>query len=230
MNVVAQLREASKIFKTGGHTITALKKTTLDLHAGEMLLVIGPSGSGKTTLLSLLGCVLYPTEGCVCIQGQNTKELNDNQLARLRRKEIGFVFQNFNLMAPLTASENIQVPLRLNKLPPNAIREKMEKAVSLVGLEERRSSYPRQLSGGEKQRVAVARALVNDPSIILCDEPTASLDVDALQTIMQELRNLADSGKSVAVVTHDPRLEPYADKVISIENGEVSEKPKQGKK
>lgn len=223
MNTVAQLKEASKIYKSGGHTITALQKTTLDLLQGEMLLVIGPSGSGKTTLLSLLGCVLYPTEGCVCIQGRDTKDLNDKQLAVLRRKEIGFVFQNFNLIAPLTAAENIQVPLRLNKLSPKDSRDRMNSAISLVGLEERRSSYPRQLSGGEKQRVAVARALVNNPSIILCDEPTASLDAPALKTIMEELRKLADSGKSVAVVTHDPRLEPYADRVISIENGFVSE-------
>ena len=192
--VVAELIGASKIFKTGGQEIVALQKTDLLLNRNELLLIVGPSGSGKTTLLSLLGCVLYPTEGCVCIQGVNTKDLNDRQLAKLRRSLIGFVFQNFNLISPLNSEENIMLPLLLNKLPRDAVREKVRRAQDLVGLAHRRKSLPKQLSGGEQQRVAIARALVSDPAIILCDEPTAALDAGSLETVMEELRHLADRG------------------------------------
>jgi putative ABC transport system ATP-binding protein len=223
-SVVAELIGASKIFKTGGQEITALQKTDLLLKKNNQLLIVGPSGSGKTTLLSLLGCVLYPTAGFVCIQGTNTKDLNERQLAKLRRSLIGFVFQNFNLIAPLNSEENIMLPLLLNKLPKDAVREKVRKAEDLVGLTHRRKSLPKQLSGGEQQRVAIARALVADPAIILCDEPTAALDAGSLETVMHELRQLADRGKAVAVVTHDPRLEKFADRIIYMENGAVVEK------
>jgi putative ABC transport system ATP-binding protein len=221
--VVAELIGASKKFKSGNLEIIALQKTDLKLRKGELLLIIGPSGSGKTTLISLLGCVLYPTEGCACINGTNTKNLNDRQLAKLRREEIGFVFQNFNLVAPISAEENIMIPLILNKLPKQAISQKVQKALEWVGLGNRRRSIPKQLSGGEQQRVAIARALVSDPSIILCDEPTASLDSRSFEVILQELRSLADAGKAVAVVTHDMRLEKYADRIIHLENGKIVE-------
>jgi putative ABC transport system ATP-binding protein len=229
-STVAELIGASKKFKTGGHEIVALQATDLHLKKGELLLIVGPSGSGKTTLLSLLGCVLYPTEGCVCLQGVNTKDLNDRQLAKLRRTVIGFVFQNFNLISPLTAEDNIRVPLLLNKIPKSVIRDRVARAQELVGLTERRKSLPKQLSGGEQQRVAIARALVTDPALILCDEPTAALDAGSLDVIMGELRALADRGKAVAVVTHDPRLEKFADRIIFLENGKVvSSKEAKGK-
>ena len=221
--IVAELIGASKKFKSGSTEIVALQKTDLKLHKGELLLIIGPSGSGKTTLISLLGCVLYPTVGCVCINGINTKDLNERELAKLRREEIGFVFQNFNLIAPLSSEENIMTPLVLNKLPKETIKQKVQKAIEWVGLGERKKSLPKQLSGGEQQRVAIARALVSEPSIILCDEPTASLDSRSIEVILQELRGLADAGKAVAVVTHDPRLEKYADRIIHLENGKIAE-------
>jgi putative ABC transport system ATP-binding protein len=221
--VVAELIGASKKFKSGNVEIVALQKTDLTVKKGELLLIIGPSGSGKTTLLSLIGCVLYPTEGCVCIHGINTKDLNDKELARLRRKEIGFVFQHFNLISPLSSEENIMVPLLLNKLSKDTVKEKVLQALSLVGLGQRKKSLPKQLSGGEQQRVAIARALVSDPSIILCDEPTASLDKDSMEVVMKELSDLADSGKAVAIVTHDFRLKDYADKILFLENGRVIE-------
>ena len=223
-SVVAELKGASKKFRSGNIEITALQKTDLILRKGELLLIIGPSGSGKTTLLSLIGCVLYPTEGCVCIHGVNTKDLNDKELARLRRKEIGFVFQHFNLVAPLNSEENIMVPLILNRLSKESVTQKVKKALSLVGLDQRKRSLPKQLSGGEQQRVAIARALVSDPSIILCDEPTASLDTESMEVVMKELRGLTESGKAVAIVTHDFRLKGYADKVLFLENGKVIEK------
>jgi putative ABC transport system ATP-binding protein len=221
--VIAELIRASKRFKTGSMEIIALQETDLTLKKGELLLIVGPSGSGKTTLLSLLGCVLYPADGCVCINGVNTKHLNDKQMAKLRLKEIGFVFQNFNLIAPLNSEENVKAPLLLNKLPSATIREKVNRALELVGLQHRKKSLPKQLSGGEQQRVAIARALVSDPTIILCDEPTASLDLKSLDVVMKELRSLADQGKAVAVVTHDLRLKQYADKMIYLENGRVTE-------
>lgn len=218
---VAELIGASKVFKSGSIEIVALHPTDLTLNEAELLLIIGPSGSGKTTLLSLLGCVLYPTEGCVCLHGTNTKDLSDRQLARLRREKIGFVFQNYNLIAPLTSEDNIKVPLILNKLPKEAIQQKTRQALRTVGLEQRNRSIPKQLSGGEQQRVAIARALVNEPSIILCDEPTASLDSDSMEIVMQSLRKLADSGKAVAIVTHDLRLKEYADTIIYLEDGKI---------
>ena len=224
--VVAELIGASKKFKSGNIEIIALQRTDLKLRKGELLLIIGPSGSGKTTLISLLGCVLYPTEGCVCINEINTKDLNEKKLAKLRREKIGFVFQNFNLVAPLSAEENIKIPLVLNKLPKDVIKQKVHKALEWVELGNRRRSIPKQLSGGEQQRVAIARALVSDPSIILCDEPTASLDSRSIEVILQELRGLADAGKAVAVVTHDPRLEKYADLIIHLENGKITEHTK----
>ncbi len=227
-SVVAELKSASKKFKSGSQEITALHPTDLVLRKNELLLIIGPSGSGKTTLLSLLGCVLYPTEGCVCIKGTTTRELSERELARLRREEIGFVFQNFNLISPLSSEENIMVPLLLNRLSKKDAKDKVEKALSMVNLQERRRSLPKQLSGGEKQRVAIARALVSDPSIILCDEPTASLDEEAMAVVLKQLRALADSGKAVAVVTHDPRLKVYADKTLSLQNGWIIEKRKAG--
>jgi putative ABC transport system ATP-binding protein len=151
--------------------------------------------------------------------------LNEKKLAKLRREEIGFVFQNFNLVAPLSAEENIKIPLVLNKLPKETIKQKVHKALEWVELGNRRRSIPKQLSGGEQQRVAIARALVSDPSIILCDEPTASLDSRSIDVILQELRGLADAGKAVAVVTHDPRLEKYADRIIHLENGKIVDHP-----
>lgn len=218
---VAELKGASKIFRSGGTEIVALQPTDLVLRRNELLLILGPSGSGKTTLLSLLGCVLYPSQGCVCVQGVNTRDLDDGAMARLRLTEIGFVFQQFNLIAPLTAAENVSAPLLLRGLPAPEIRRRVDHALALVGMEARRRSLPRQLSGGEQQRIAIARALVTEPAIVLCDEPTAALDARSIEVVMEELRGLADAGKAVAVVTHDPRLQRLADRTVRLENGRV---------
>lgn len=221
--IIAELVGASKVFRTGKTEIVALQKTSLQIRKGELILIIGPSGSGKTTLLSLLGCVMYPTEGCVCIDGQNTSELNDKQMAALRLITIGFVFQNFNLISPLTSEENILVPLILNRAKKDFIRDKVNRSLKWVNLVQRRKSLPKQLSGGEQQRVAIARAIVNNPPIILCDEPTASLDHKSIEIVLTELRHLADTGKAIAIVTHDTRLNQYADRIITIEDGKLTE-------
>jgi putative ABC transport system ATP-binding protein len=221
--MLAELRSVSKEYKTGDQTIVALQPTTMQLHAGELLLIIGPSGSGKTTLLSLLGCVIYPSSGDLYVDGRHVNQMRERDLAHLRLHSIGFVFQNFNLLAPLTAEENVAMPLRLQGVSGAEVKKRVAHALEMVGMTDRRRNLPRALSGGQQQRIAIARALVTNPKIILCDEPTAALDKNSFSIVMDELRLLADAGKSVAVVTHDPRLKQYAHRIIEVENGMVRE-------
>lgn len=221
--MIAELKGVGKEYKTGDQTIVALQQTTLRLNEGELLLIIGPSGSGKTTLLSLLGCVIYPSYGDLWVDGQLINTLGEKALAGLRLNTIGFVFQNFNLLAPLTAEENVMMPLQLQGVNGSEARERAAQALKTVGMTDRRRNLPKQLSGGQQQRIAIARALVTNPKLILCDEPTASLDKDSLGIVMNELRTLADEGKSVAVVTHDPRLKQYAHRIVEVDNGVVTE-------
>lgn len=223
MSIVAEVKEAGKVYHVGNQEIVALQPSNLTLNEGELLLIIGPSGSGKTTLLSLLGCVIYPTMGKIFIDNQEVSSMKMDRLAKLRLNTIGFVFQNFNLLAPLTSFENVLIPLQLQKIPlPEAKKRTME-ALEKVGMTTYKNNLPKQLSGGQQQRVAIARALVTRPKIVLCDEPTASLDKDSLAIVMEDLRELTLSGKSVAVVTHDPRLKQYAHKTIEVRGGQVFE-------
>jgi putative ABC transport system ATP-binding protein len=220
--VIAQLNGAGKTYQSGGTELVALHPTDLSINTGELLLIIGPSGSGKTTLLSLLGCVIKPTQGTVMVKDEHLNALNGNQLAKLRLNTIGFVFQQFNLLAPLTALNNVEMPLTLQGVPSKATRERALAALEKVGMSASKSQKPSQMSGGQQQRVAIARALVTEPQLVLCDEPTASLDSASMVIVMKELQDLARSGKAVAVVTHDPRLRPYADRAVQVENGRVS--------
>jgi len=221
--MIARLEGVSKEYKVGDQRIIALNETDLILNQGELLLVIGPSGSGKTTLISLLGCVIYPTTGKLWVNDVFVNDLNQTDLANLRLNNIGFVFQNFNLLAPLNAWQNVMMPLQLKGMNKKEAQLKVEDALHLVDMNDRGKSLPKQLSGGQQQRVAIARALVSDPKLILCDEPTAALDKDSMQVIMKELRSLADKGKAVAVVTHDPRLREFAHRIIEVNNGNVTE-------
>ncbi len=221
--MIAELKEVGKQYKVGDQTIVALQPTSLKLNEGELMLIIGPSGSGKTTLLSLLGCVIYPSFGNLWVDGKYINDLKTNELAKLRLDTIGFVFQSFNLLAPLNAEDNVAFPLKLQGVSSGEIKKKVEKALEIVGMTDRRKNLPKELSGGQQQRIAIARALVTNPKLILCDEPTASLDKDSLSVVMNELRNLARQGKSVAVVTHDPRLQEYADRVVEVKNGIATE-------
>lgn len=220
--MIARLINANKVYPSGTGTITALEHTTLDLNEGELLLIIGPSGSGKTTLLSMLGCLINPTEGSLTIDGKSIENMSSKQMAALRLNTIGFVFQQFNLLAPLSAESNVSFPLKMQKLSSALIAEKTENALKKVNMTQRRKSLPKQLSGGEQQRIAIARALVTDPKIVLCDEPTASLDKESVSIVMAELKQLARQGKAVAVVTHDPRLQEYADRTVEVKNGFVT--------
>ncbi|AQG81736.1 ABC transporter ATP-binding protein [Spirosoma montaniterrae] len=220
--MIAQLNQASKVYQTPAGTFTALDKTTLTVNEAELLLIIGPSGSGKTTLLSLIGCLIEPTEGSLMVDGHDVAGLSAGQMANVRLNTIGFVFQQFNLLAPLTAEENVAFPLRMQSLSRAAVNERTTQALANLNMLDHRRKFPKQLSGGQQQRIAIARALVTNPKLILCDEPTASLDKDSVGIVMDELRTLARSGKAVAVVTHDPRLTPYADRAVEVKNGIVT--------
>ncbi len=220
---IARLEGAGKVYKSGDAEVVALQPTDFKVEKGELVLIIGPSGSGKTTLLSLLGCVIYPSQGKVWINGTYTNDLSDVQMANIRLNNIGFVFQSFNLIAPLNVEENVMLPLTLQKVPQKEALPRVLKALDLLGMTHRLKSLPKMLSGGEQQRVAIARALVSDPPMLLCDEPTASLDVKSVGVVMQQLQNLAKFGKAVIVVTHDQRLVPYATRVVEVQNGAALE-------
>jgi len=223
---IARLEGASKVYKSGDTEIVALQPTNFAINTEELGLIIGPSGSGKTTLLSLLGCVIYPSTGKVWVNGTYTAGLNDERMAKLRLDGIGFVFQSFNLIAPLTVEQNVMLPLQLQGKPDSTARKAARIALENLGMIHRLASLPKMLSGGEQQRVAIARALVADPPLILCDEPTASLDVSSVGIVMTKLQELAKAGKAVIVVTHDQRLIPFATRIIEVANGTAKERSK----
>jgi putative ABC transport system ATP-binding protein len=202
--------------------VRALRGVDLELRGGELTLLMGPSGSGKTTLLSILGCMLSPTEGTIRIRGDSIAGKAPEDLAKLRRDHIGFVFQSYHLFPTLTAADNVRLALDVRGENGANARAKSRAALERVGLGGKSVNYPRQLSGGEQQRVAIARAVVGDPSVILADEPTAALDSEnglAIMTILSEIAR--DPRRGVLVVTHDPRLIPFADRIVYIEDGKI---------
>ena len=202
--------------------VQALKGVTLTLLPGDLTLLMGPSGSGKTTLLSIFGCILAPTEGTLKIAGQSTEGMNAEQLAELRRKNIGFIFQSYNLFPTLTAEENVMLALDVRRKAVTDPRKAAREALERVGLAHRLTAYPRKLSGGERQRVAIARSLIGDPSIILADEPTAAHDGVNGKAVMELLSEIAkDTSRSVFVVTHDSRILPFANRIVRIEDGSI---------
>ena len=226
--------EAADVVKFLGHgagTVQALKGVTLALAGGELTVVMGPSGSGKTTLLSILGCILTPTTGTVRVRGLATSGLKAEELAKLRREHIGFVFQSFHLFPTLTALDNVRLALDVREEPARTARAKAREALAGVGLFHKMDSYPRELSGGEQQRVAIARAVVGRPSAVLADEPTAALDAEnghAIMTVLARIAREPDHG--VLVVSHDPRILPFANRIVRIEDGRiVSDEPGAGK-
>ena len=223
--VVARIVNAGKEYIAGDTKITALKNSSVELKSGELLLIIGPSGSGKTTLLSLFGCVIYPSFGEVWIEGEKVNDLTEAKLAKLRLLKIGFIFQKFNLISPLTALENVMMPLILQGISEKLANEKASNALEKVGMGDRMRNLSNDLSGGQQQRVAIARALVTNPTLMLCDEPTASLDLASAGIVMRELKELAKQGKAVAVVTHDTRLRPFADRIVYVLDGGISDSP-----
>jgi putative ABC transport system ATP-binding protein len=204
----------------GAGMVRALKGVSLTIRPGELTLLMGPSGSGKTTLLSILGCIMTPTSGSLSIAGQSTQDMTPEQLADLRRKHVGFIFQGYNLFPTLSAEENVRLALDVRGDRGSEATVRAQRALQLVGLAHRMRANPGNLSGGEKQRVAVARALAGKPSLILADEPTAALDSENGQSVMKLLAEIAkDTSHAVLAVTHDPRTIPYADRILKIEDG-----------
>ncbi len=210
----------TKIYGKGEAAVTALDRMNLTVNAGEFVAVMGPSGCGKSTLLHLLGGLDRPTSGRVMIDSHDLTDLSDAKLTELRRRKIGFVFQFFNLIPVLDATENAALPLTLDGVKPAAAKAKAAEWLNKVGLGNRLYNRPDQLSGGQQQRVAIARALVADPALILADEPTGNLDTHASDEIAALLRQVSDDwGRAVLMVTHDPRLAAYADRIIFLKDG-----------
>jgi putative ABC transport system ATP-binding protein len=219
--VALEGRGIGRVFGRGDLAVRALHPTDVEIRRGEVLVIKGPSGSGKTTLLSILGLVLTPTEGEVLVDGRSVANATADEMAVLRRDRIGFVFQQFNLLPSLSALENAAVPLLLAGVPRPERLSRAGRALELVRMADKRAAAPRLLSGGQQQRVAIARALVNDAPVLLCDEPTASLDGDTGHGILETLRDLARRGRAVVIVTHDERVLSIADRLVQVVDGRV---------
>jgi putative ABC transport system ATP-binding protein len=219
---ILEARNVSKIYGEGQTRVVAVDSVSLSLSRGEVLLIMGPSGSGKTTLLSMMGCILRPTAGEIQVEGRAVSGLSETQLPEVRRHYLGFVFQSFNLFPSLTTQENVELVLRLKQGGGQQIRAHALELLERVGLGRRAHLYPADLSGGEKQRTALARALAGDPPILLADEPTANLDSRTGQDVLALLRGLAEqSNKAVAIVSHDPKAEAQAHRVVVLEDGRI---------
>jgi putative ABC transport system ATP-binding protein len=221
-SMVLEAIDIGKFHGVGAGRFQALAAVNLAIAGGELTLLTGPSGSGKTTLLSILGCMLTPSSGTVRVHGQSTTGRKPEQLAKLRRDYIGFVFQSYHLFPTLTAIDNVRIALDIRGENAKQSTQKAAEVLAIVGLENKAGSYPRELSGGEQQRVAIARAIVGDPSVILADEPTAALDAENGRAVMAVLARVAkDPARGVLVVTHDPRIEEFADRIVCIEDGRI---------
>lgn len=226
---VVEAVDVVKVLGQGAGQVQALRGVNLALKGGELTLLMGPSGSGKTTLLSILGCMLTPTRGTVRIGGRSTEGAGPEELAKLRRERVGFIFQSYHLFPTLTVTDNVQLALDVRGDNSARARIKTEEALALVGLAHKANAFPLELSGGEQQRVAVARAIVGKPSVILADEPTAALDSENGMAIMELLAEIADdAAHGVLVVAHDPRILRFADRVVHIEDGRIVSEERPG--
>lgn len=220
---IVSIRNLSKVYSQGEIQVTALDNVSLDITAGEFLTLMGPSGSGKSTLLHIIAGIDRPTSGECRVQGIDVTQLNESQLADWRNQNVGFVFQTFNLLPVLTAFENVELPLLLTRLSRSERRAQVETALELVGLSDRARHLPKQLSGGQEQRVAIARSLVTDPAILVADEPTGNLDSHSAQEVLSVLQALSkQAGKTIIMVTHDPRAASFGSRTIHLEKGELA--------
>lgn len=222
MAPVLEARSVVKQYRVGGSVVDAVDRVSLSLERGEFVALVGPSGSGKTTMLAMMAGLLEPTSGSIQIDGQELSAMKETERARFRRRKIGFTFQTNNLVPYLTVLENVELMLRLNNQLSAASRRRARELLALLGLEDKLSALPRQLSGGQQQRVAVARSLINRPTLVLADEPTASLDTERAFQVIETLANLVhEQGNAGIMVTHDLRMVEYADRVIQMLDGHV---------
>jgi putative ABC transport system ATP-binding protein len=219
---VIRTRGISKVYREGANEFRALSDVDLDIHGGQLTLLMGPSGSGKTTLLSILGCILRASGGRLELLGEDVSSLLEKELPRIRRDVIGFVFQGFNLFPALSAAENVALAMDVRGTSGAKARQVAEELLVQVGLQDRMHAFPADLSGGQKQRVAIARALAGDPPILLADEPTAALDSTSGRSVIELLQRLAhEHGRAVVMVTHDPRVLSYGDRILHLEDGRL---------
>jgi putative ABC transport system ATP-binding protein len=226
MSVLVESRRLSKVYQRGKEKIEVLHQVDLDIEAGDFLALMGPSGSGKTTLLNLIGGLDTPTEGTLSVAGQRIDNLGESALARWRAQHVGFVFQFYNLLPMLSARKNVELPLLLTRLSATQRKRNATVALELVGLSERSAHKPSELSGGQQQRVSIARAIVSDPTLLVCDEPTGDLDRQSAEDILTLLQQLnRDHGKTIIMVTHDPKAAEHARHVLHLDKGTLVERP-----
>jgi len=223
-SAIIQLRDVTKIYRVGKVDVLALKNVNLDVPQGEFVVVLGPSGSGKTTLLNLIGGIDKPTSGSIIVNGVEVNKLSDEELTEFRRKNIGFVFQFFNLIPTLTAKENVMLTAELVGYDKEEAERKALELLSLVGLRDFADRFPSELSGGQQQRIAIARALAKDPPVLLCDEPTGELDVESGKMVLSLLKRLnVEQGKTIVLVTHNTVIANIATMVVRLRNGQIAE-------
>lgn len=222
MGNIITMSNIRKIYDTGKVKVEALKGLDLEVEAGEFVAIVGPSGSGKSTLMNLLGCLDTPTEGVYQIGGDNVAGVTRDQLAEIRNRRVGFVFQNFNLLPHITAQENVELPMLFGGISPKERRVRAADLLTRVGLGERLDHKPTELSGGQMQRVAIARSLAMNPDIILADEPTGNLDTTSGTDIMSIFNELWKSGSTLIVITHDPALAKRASRIVEIRDGKIT--------
>ena len=218
---ILQLTDICKDYQQGKEPVRVLKNINLTVEKGDYLAIMGPSGSGKTTLMNIIGCLDVPTSGSYTLEGRDLKDLSDDELAEVRNKHIGFVFQSFHLLPKMDALDNVALPLLYADVPLKERRERAEEALKAVGLGERIHFLPNQLSGGQCQRVAIARAIVGNPDLLLADEPTGALDTKAGNQIMEIFRGLSQKGMTIIMITHEPSIAACADKTYRILDGEL---------
>jgi putative ABC transport system ATP-binding protein len=221
---LVELRNVSKIYRLGGEEIRALDDVTLDIDSGEFISIIGPSGSGKSTLMHILGCLDSPSKGTIRLDGTMIQDASARQLAAIRNRKIGFVFQFFNLLPKLTVLQNVELPMIYSGISSKQRKEKAGAALEAVDLANRARHRPSQLSGGQQQRAAIARALVNDPKIVFADEPTGNLDSHTGEAILELFRKLSQQGRTIVLVTHDPEISAVTPRRIEIRDGKIAEK------
>lgn len=219
--MLLKLENVSKIYRPNAQPIQALKKVNLEIDKGEFVAIMGPSGSGKSTLMHIAGCLDVPTSGKVIFEGTDVSKLDESDLAKIRNKKVGFVFQTFNLLPRTTALENVMLPLIYAELSHQQMKAAAIKVLKAVGLSERIYHFPNQLSGGEQQRVTIARALVTNPTIIFADEPTGNLDTESGKEIMKILEKLNQEGRTIVVVTHEAHIAKFTRRIVKIKDGEI---------